>query len=172
VQARPLTRVDVHAVEVAAGRERVWEGVLAEVRGGGTMRGLGATLLGCRERRAEGPLDREGSTLIGFRVADVAVAERLALVGEHRFSRYALTFDIAERDAGSGALLRATTDAWFVPIYRALVVGSGMHDRLMRAMVERIRRRAERGVSSARPAARRRRRPRSAPPPPSAARGC
>jgi hypothetical protein len=154
-QALPLTglpRIDAHAVEVAAAPERVWAALLAERPRGSSLRTLGAALLGCRERRTRGPLDRAGSTLAGFRVAHAQPSSELALAGEHRFARYALTFEIEPSGEPGRSLLRATTDAAFPGphgrAYGALVVGTGMHVRLLGGTLARVKRSAERGATT------------------------
>jgi hypothetical protein len=145
-----LPHLDEHAVEVAADRERVWEALLSEFpRGLSSTRGAStvAALLGCRERSRSGALDQPGSTLVGFRVARAEHPMELGLAGEHRFSRYALNFIIEDLGGDRGSLLRASTDAAFPGLpgraYRALVVSSGAHARMIRAMLARVRSRAE-----------------------------
>src|SRR3954471_9853671 len=77
----------------------------------------------------------------GFRVAESTVPAKLVLEGRHPFSRYALVFLIEPRgDAGSRA--RAQTWAAFPGphgrVYRALVIGSGIHAVLVRRMLRRL----------------------------------
>lgn len=105
-------------------------------------------LLGCRERGAKGDLQEVGSTLVGFRVVRAERHVELALSGEHRFSRYALTFTIDDR-GGDRSRLRAETRAAFPGIhgriYRGLVIGSGAHIRAVRAILAAVSARAIRG---------------------------
>jgi hypothetical protein len=72
----------------------------------------------------------------------------LALMGEHRFSRYALIFYAAETAAGP-VRLRAETRAEFPGIrgrvYRTLVIGTRGHAVATKAILRNVRRRAERG---------------------------
>jgi hypothetical protein len=82
----------------------------------------------------------------GFAVAEAVAPRRVALCGAHRFSRYELAFQI-EPGAGS-VTLSARTAAEFPGIlgsvYRALVIGSGGHGILVRRMLRRMARSAER----------------------------
>ena len=146
-QPAELPHVDEHAVEVAASAQLVWRALLGELPGDGRARRLAARLLGCRERTATGRPGEPGSTLVGFRIVRAAPPAELALAGEHRLSRYSLTFRIAELDETSRSLLRARTGAAFPGphgrAYRALVIASGMHARVMRGLLARIARRAE-----------------------------
>jgi hypothetical protein len=63
------------------------------------------------------------------------------LEGRHPFSRYALVFLIDAREGG-GCRARAQTWAAFPGpqgrLYRALVIGSGMHAVLVRRMLRRL----------------------------------
>jgi hypothetical protein len=114
-----LPYVDEHALTVAAPRDLVWAGlqryaaVSIGIPGGGPL----ARILGTVPRS-------------GFEVTQTVPAGRLTLTGRHRFSRYALVFDL--RDTTSrGTVLRATTYAVFPGplgrMYRALVIGTGAH---------------------------------------------
>ena len=73
---------------------------------------------------------------------------RLALAGRHRFSRYALVFELEATGPGR-TCIRARTWAAFPGIlgrvYRALVIGTGGH----RIVVGRLLRRVERRAGSA-----------------------
>jgi hypothetical protein len=72
----------------------------------------------------------------------------LALMGEHRFSRYALIFCAAETASGP-VRLSAETRAEFPGvkgrIYRTLVIRSRGHVVVTKSILRRVRRRAERG---------------------------
>jgi hypothetical protein len=95
----------------------------------------------------EGPPERAWEALrrtapsTGFRVTEASAPHKLVLEGSHPFSRYALVFLIEERDSG-GARVRAQTWAAFPGphgrVYRALVIGSGMHAVLVRRMLRRL----------------------------------
>src|SRR3954453_23143250 len=105
-----LPFVDEHALDVERPPEDVWEAL---------------------ERTAP-------ST--GFRVTESTAPAKLVLEGRHPFSRYALVFLIEPRDGG-GSSARAQTWAAFPGVagrlYRAAVVGSGMHAVLVRRMLRR-----------------------------------
>jgi hypothetical protein len=103
-------------------------------------------LLGCRERSLNGSIEEAGSTVVGFRVESALAPARLALVGRHRFSSYALTFELDEVGAGR-TRLRAISAAEFPGaaggVYRALVVGTRGHVVAVRRLLAGIRARAE-----------------------------
>jgi hypothetical protein len=69
------------------------------------------------------------------------------LEGRHRFSRYRLGFHLDPLEAGR-VLVRARTDAAFPgphgAVYKALVIGSGLHGVVMRRMLAQLKRAAER----------------------------
>jgi hypothetical protein len=82
----------------------------------------------------------------GFAVAEEEAPRHLALRGRHRFSRYELSFDVEPH--ADGVTVRARTAAEFPGLagraYRALVIGSGGHRLVVRAMLRQIARAAER----------------------------
>jgi hypothetical protein len=86
-----------------------------------------------------------GATLPGFVVEQACPPSRLALRGRHRFSRYALVFELEDRGP-DGTRVRARTWGAFPGVhgrsYRALVVGSGAHRIVVRRLLRRIERRA------------------------------
>jgi hypothetical protein len=92
-------------------------------------------------RQTPGPED----TLPGFAVARAHPPERLELRGEHRFSRYALVFELDSAD-GSRCTLRAQTWAEFPGItgraYRAAVIGTHGHRVVVRRLLRRVASRA------------------------------
>src|SRR5919204_1766378 len=94
-----LPRVDDHAVDVQASRERVWSALewVFRRRFAGPLAGPVARALGCRQTAVSGPrLAVAGSTLPGFEVTEAEPPSRLALEGRHRFARYRLTFHVDE----------------------------------------------------------------------------
>jgi hypothetical protein len=142
-----LPFVDEHAVEVAAPREWVWDAVCEVVsrsfrsRGGSTF----ARLVGAAETVPRGDPGTPGSTVVGFRVARAEPPAELVLKGEHRFSRYALTFRL-DALPGGGARVRAETRAAFPGLrgraYRALVIDTRGHVLVVRRLLRAIRARA------------------------------
>jgi hypothetical protein len=77
----------------------------------------------------------------GFRVTESSAPAKLVLEGRHPFSKYALVFLIEAREGG-GSRARAQTWAAFPGpqgrVYRALVIGSGIHSVLVRRMLRRL----------------------------------
>jgi uncharacterized protein (TIGR02246 family) len=143
-----LPPVDEHGVEVRADADQVWEALAATLpRLLGTRRAAGvARVLGCTFSEAEGDPTVIGSTLPGFIVSRSIRPSVLALLGQHRFSRYALVLRIDELGT-SRSRLRAETRAEFPRaggrLYRALVIGSGGHILAVRRIISAVRRRAE-----------------------------
>ncbi len=82
----------------------------------------------------------------GFAIAEEEAPRHLTLRGGHRFSRYELAFDVVED--GDGVAVTARTHAAFPGLagrlYRALVIGSGGHGVVVRSMLRRVARAAER----------------------------
>lgn len=143
-----LPLIDRHGFRTTAEPQQVWAALAPTLMtsfGKRRARTL-ARLLGCRERRVSRPfLMVEGDTLVGFRVMVARALEELVLQGEHRFSRYALVFRIQGRDGITA--VSAETRAAFPEargfVYRTLVVGSGIHARVVRRLLKGLRRRAE-----------------------------
>ncbi|MGW4715764.1 hypothetical protein [Nocardia sp. NPDC004260] len=83
----------------------------------------------------------EPSPPTGFVVDSVAEPHRLALRGQHWFSKYALIFELDEEGPGR-TRVRARSYGDFPGlrgrIYRALVVGTGGHRLAVRQMLRRI----------------------------------
>ena len=114
-----LPYVDEHVITIAAPRDRVWTALRRYV---GTSIGISgssplARILGTAPRS-------------GFEVTRADPARLLVLAGRHRFSRYALVFELHDAP-GHGTALAAKTYAefpgWQGRIYRALVIGSRAH---------------------------------------------
>jgi hypothetical protein len=144
-----LPRIDEHAVVLRATADRTWS-ALQHVVSHSFSRppaSLMARVLGCQPARAGGPrLLAPGSTLPGFRVVESEPPGLLALEGEHRFSRYSLTFHLDELPDGTSRL-RAETHAAFPGTagraYRAAVIGSRAHVLVVRRLLGAVARRAE-----------------------------
>lgn len=114
-----LSYIDEHARSVDANRDRAWQAMLRVV---------------CRD-------PHEPSPPTGFVVDSVAEPHRLALRGQHWFSKYALIFELDEEGPGR-TRVRARSYGDFPGlrgrIYRALVVGTGGHRLAVRQMLRRI----------------------------------
>jgi hypothetical protein len=145
-----LPYIDEHSIRIGATREGVWSALASVLRSdlGGSTPGLLARMLGVVPARSRGDWRgtlQLGDTLPGFAVAEVRFPERLALCGEHRFSRYALVFELDASD-GARCTLRAQTWAEFPGgagrAYRALVIGTRGHRVVVRRMLRRVARRA------------------------------
>jgi hypothetical protein len=103
--------------------------------------------LRCSPGDRHGTIPEIGSTVPGFIVTRSVPPAVLALMGEHRFSRYALIFRITESLAGP-VRLSAETRAEFRGgrgrAYRALVIGTRGHVLAVHSMLRSVRRGAER----------------------------
>jgi hypothetical protein len=141
-----LPYVDEHSIAVDATPQRVWKALGEGLsRPAGHLAPVAARLLGAAPDRQTGDPLHAGSTVTGFRVARAEPARELALVGRHRFARYALVYRLEPR--GTGTLLRAETRAAFPGIgrvYRALVIGTRLHVVAVRRTLSAAKRRAER----------------------------
>lgn len=145
-----LPHIDDHSLRIGATPEEVWRALVSVLRTdfGGSVPSLMTRTLGTEPARSRGDwraTPRLGDTLPGFAVAEVEPAERLALRGRHRFSRYALVFELEASDADD-CTLRAGTWAEFPGgagrAYRALVIGSGGHRVVVRRVLRRVADRA------------------------------
>ena len=133
--------IDEHRLTVTAPPDVVWDTL---VRFLGRWRGpayrLGARLLGADPARSSRGDLEIGSTIPGFAVARVRAGELLVLQGTHRFSTYTLVFRLSGADGGT--TISAVSAARFPGVrgrlYRAVVVGSGLHRVAVRAMLGRI----------------------------------
>ena len=143
-----LPYVDEHFVDVAATAERTWEALVAWIgaTGRNRRRPLLARRLGCVPSEASGEPGEIGSTIPGFIVTRSVPPAVLALMGEHRFSRYALIFRITETPSGPvrlGAETRAEFPGRRGRAYRALVIGSRAHVLATRSILRAVRKLAE-----------------------------
>ena len=83
----------------------------------------------------------------GFHVTESTAPSKLVLEGRHPFSRYALVFLVEPLDGGRTRVRAQTWAAFPGPhgrAYRALVIGTGMHVRLLARTLARVKRSAER----------------------------
>ena len=147
-----LTFIDEHVVGIEADERQVWDALLAtlpRILDTGFARRFGS-LVGVEHLKAEGNCGTIGSTLPGFVVARAVPPAVLALLGQHRFSRYSLVFRIAR--AGDRVSLRAETRAEFPGkkgrLYRGLVIDTRGHVLVVRRMLKAVKRRAEAAADS------------------------
>jgi hypothetical protein len=107
-------------------------------------------VLGAAHTEATGEPSVIGSTLPGFVVSRSVRPAVLALLGQHRYSRYALVFTIDDLGAGRSRL-HAETRAEFPGrkgrVYRGLVIGSRGHVAAVKRILEAVSKRAERSVA-------------------------
>lgn len=149
VPIESLPFVDEHYIEIAARPDEVWDALMRVVSGMGDGRSGApvAKALGCEEIEAQGETGEIGSKIPGFVVTRSVRPAVLALMGQHRFSRYALIFTILEKPSGL-MLLSAQTRAEFPGrsgrLYRGLVIGSHGHVVVTTSLLRQVRRRAER----------------------------
>ena len=149
VPIETLPFIDEHWIEIAAKPDEVWEALIRVVSGVGAARSGAsfAKALGCEETETEGESGEIGSKIPGFVVTRSVKPAVLALMGQHRFSRYALIFTILEKPSGL-MLLSAQTRAEFPGrkgrVYRGLVIGSHGHVVVTTSLLRQVRRRAER----------------------------
>jgi hypothetical protein len=149
VPIESLPFVDEHVVEIAASPDLVWD-ALIRVLGGvsdGRSSAPVSRALGCAQTEVEGEVGEIGSTVPGFVVTRSIRPGVLALMGQHRFSRYALIFSIVEKPSGL-VLLSAQTRAEFPGrrgrAYRGLVIGTRGHVLVTTRLLRSVRKRAER----------------------------
>lgn len=148
-----LPIIDEHSVEIRADPARTWEalGGVLQRRLDGRRGRVGARALGSAFTKAEGDPSVIGSTLPGFVVSRSVRPALLALLGQHRFSRYALVFTIDDL-GGARSRLTAETRAEFPGrkgrAYRGLVIGTRGHVVVVRRLLEAVRERAERSIAT------------------------
>lgn len=149
-----LPFIDEHSVEVERGPADVWDALVggADRAFSGPRNAQVAKLLGCAEVAPGGPRPLAvGSTFPGFRVVVAEPQQTLALAGRHRFSHYALVFQIDELGP-SRSRVRAVTRAAFPGlqgrVYRTLVIGTKGHVVAVRRLLGAVQRRAERAPAA------------------------
>ncbi|HEX2128545.1 MAG TPA: hypothetical protein VHF58_04960 [Solirubrobacterales bacterium] len=149
-----LPFVDEHSIVIAASPDQVWDALLETVgdftgdRGGSRIAGA----LGCEQTDRAGKPGRIGSTVPGFVVTRSVRPAVLALMGAHRFARYALVFQISETPL-EPVILSAVTRAEFPGrrgrAYRLAVIGTRGHVVVLRSVLHTVRKKAERAVAGA-----------------------
>lgn len=128
-----LPYVDTHRTQVPAARNRTWIALrhCADSLGIGKKNPVGL-ILSTRPRT-------------GFEIVQEVPDRQLGLAGRHRFARYLLVFEVSDL-TDEKTLLSAHTYSEFpgLPgrVYRALVIGSGLHAVATRSMVRSIERRS------------------------------
>jgi hypothetical protein len=156
VPIESLPYVDEHFIEIAASPEQVWDALIEVVAGVGEGRSSApiSRALGCAHTDVEGESGEIGSTIPGFVVTRSIRPAVLALMGQHRFSEYALVFSLLEKPSGL-VLLSAQTRAKFPGrrgrAYRGLVIGTRGHVLVTTGILRAVRKRAERARSRPRP---------------------
>lgn len=138
--------VDEHEVRVSAPALAVWRTLTELLSGAQNGRNVAfGHLLGTEPRRPSGTLPDEGATVPGFTVTESLPGRLLELTGRHRFSRYRLVLTLAEQ-AGATTLGARTYARFPGPhgaVYRLLVIGSGAHRVIVKALLREVRRQAE-----------------------------
>jgi hypothetical protein len=145
-----LPYIDEHRICIAATCEDMWGALMSVLRT--QLDGAAAApltrMLGLRPPELRGDWYgalRPGDSLPGFQVAESQPPARLALRGAHRFSRYALVFEL-DAIGAAGCSLSARSWAAFPGLagrgYRAIVIGTGGHRLVVRRLLHRVARRA------------------------------
>ncbi len=96
-----LPFVDEHAVDALAAPADVWRSVVATFGHQSAGTAQYARLVGADPVDKSGTFPEVGSTVAGFRVADVHPETMLLLTGRHRFSAYALTVLVDAHQGGT-----------------------------------------------------------------------
>lgn len=148
-RADSLPFLDRFSVPVGAAPEAAWGVTQEAVTSILTLRvaTVIARLLGCVNTVPSGAGELAvGNELAGFRVHEAMPPRRLVLTGEHRLASYAFLALVAPRGDG-GVQLAVETRARFKGrpgrCYRTVIVGSGLHEAVMRAVLWFAKRAAE-----------------------------
>jgi hypothetical protein len=149
-----LPYIDEHRTSIRASPDAAWDALLSVVRRQvGIVPPRLARVWGLTPQVRRGEWTgspSQGDALPGFEVSEVDRGRRLALRGRHRFSRYALVFDV-EPTAVDACVVRARSWAAFPgaagAAYRALVIGTGGHRVAVRRLLRSIERTAERAAA-------------------------
>jgi hypothetical protein len=153
-----LPFLDEHSVQVDAPTERAWEQTAQVTRRwvehtfprlglAGAAGPLLARMLRSSDVRPPEPGPGAPRAIVGFHVAHAERPSLIELQGEHRFSRYALTFRITPAEE-SRCIVTAETSAAFPGrsgrVYRKAVIGTGAHVLVVKRLLASIKDRAER----------------------------
>lgn len=114
-----LPYIDERTLRVDAPRERVWSSL---------QRYVEAMLAGNARNPLLAPLGLQPRA--GFAVAENVEQQRLALAGQHRFSRYRLVFELTDEHGGATRVHAHSYGAFpglHGGVYRALVIGTRLH---------------------------------------------
>lgn len=149
-----LPFIDEHSIDIDASSERAWDTLVGTVlpRFGGGWGRLGTGRFGRAGARLlaapypDLPARRSGvpQTIVGFRIERAERPSLILLAGEHRFAAYTLTLSITGAENDSKSRLSAQTRAAFPGgpgrLYRAAVIGTGLHVVVVRRLLHRVRR--------------------------------
>lgn len=146
-----LPFIDQHSIVIAATADQAWEALVAVVSAS-AVAGPVARALGCEQTGRSGKPGRIGSTIPGFVITRSIRPAMLALMGRHRFSRYALVFHIGETPL-EPVIVTAESRAEFPgrkgSVYKLAVIGTRGHVLAVEAILHAVRRRAERAAREA-----------------------
>ncbi len=152
VPLQDLPPIDEHSIEIDAPADAAWAALFPTLNQAfdGKLGQRMARALDCRDEVAEGDLHHPGGTLPGFVVARSVAPVMLALMGEHRYSRYALVFRV-DLLPGQRCRVRAETRALFPGgkgrVYKGAVIGSRGHVWVVRSILKTLKKRAEQRVN-------------------------
>lgn len=157
MQIAALPYLDEYTTVITAEADDIWRTLGEAVDRSFSRRGMAgyAKLAGADPCTVSGPRPfEEGSTVPGFRVVAVDPGRELVLKGTHRFSSYAVLFQLEQAGPGQSRL-RAESRGSFTGmvggLYRRAVIGTGGHGIAVRRMLADIRRRSERHTSASGP---------------------
>jgi len=149
VPLEALPPIDEHSIEIDAPAETAWAALFPTLNRSfdGPLAGTFARRLGCAQTEASGDLHHPGGTLPGFVVCRSVAPVMFAMLGEHRFSAYAVVFRI-DLLPGQRCRVRIETRADFPGIkgklYKAAVIGTRGHVLVIRSILRSLKKRAER----------------------------